>query len=740
MKNENKYRNIFSRLCHLVTLKKNSRLTAAIEGVLLTTFAYDADFAPSSVDEILDAVSVFFGIQLSKSETEESLKSLLDDGRLLSTDGTYSVDPGTLSQYSKSIARANEIELRAKAEWFREIADIDSINSCDIQSSIWTCLMSYMARAFYRHGVQTMRLLDPSIPSDADDTVGLESYFREAKDQHCNDIPDQIVSEALDRFFTFKSQHKTRFTVQLLDGTFTYFALTTDADVAQYLTESIPPVSIFMDSNFIFGLLALHENPLNEVSKDLVECVFANDFPFTLYYTTETLDEIEKSLQYNGDRLRGVLWTSETSRQALKSRYLSGLERRFHKLNADSPRNADHFLSQFEQMPALLENMRFSEYNAKPLVNNQEQIDLYHEYEEYLKRRGRKKRYEVINHDVYLWRTVQDNRTAKGQGLSAGAFLMTVDYNLATFDRRKLRNQNHVASTIFPNQLFQLLRPFIVTSDAVDEQFVETFALPEFRAAEDDYGDTVAMVLKVMNSYSEVSDEFAIKLLTDTMTLEQFKEFGPDVERVQQLVSNELVNENHRLREENKQLESRAANIQNEAEAIREQSKQSEALLEQTVEEKEKQDRARKVTINALEADSRSKSEELDALKEEKRKNQRLKFAVRWALVFEVVALIASGLLMYLFLPDWFSSHMNKIGLLFLGIVSIGAVTSRIAFGHRWEWLATHPNRLGLQASSAIVLIGLFVVLADPQSSGFGVVGMFIGGGGLAIASKIDRM
>ena len=730
MNNAGKYRKIFSRLCHIVALKQNSSLTSAIDGLLQTTFAYDLDFAPDSVDEVVDAASVYFGVELSGQDVELSLQRLLDVGHIIMRDHTYALSSHALDQQDSKIERSNKLEEVVKSEWFQVLKVLDGFDSVEQRYSLWACLMSYMARAFYSHGVQTIQLLDPTVPSDTVDTAGLESYFREAKDEHCGDMSDELVEAALERFFTFKSRAKTRSTVQLLDSTFTYFALTADADVARYLTDTIPPVKIFVDSNFIFGLLSLHENPLNQVSKDLVKCTFDNGIPFTFLYTDETLQEIERSLEYYGERLRGVLWTRETSRRAQRSRFISGIEQRFHQLNAESPRNADLLLTQFEALPELLTSMGFSLYDATSLINDQEQIDLYHEYDSYLKRRGRSKRYEVINHDVFLWRTVQESRTGRGRGLSAGAFLMTVDYSLALFDRRKRYNDTEVASTIFPNQLFQLLRPFIATSEDVDDQFVETFALPEFRAAKDDYGDVASLALKVINSYSEVSDEFASKILTDTITLEQFKAIGPDLAKVEQFVSNELARENSRLQAEKTQLETRTASVRLETETIKQQSKERETQLLQQVAEQVERETYDKQTIHDLRAESAS-------MREEKDRKRKLKDSVYKAIAFEFGALILAGLAVHTVLSKWYISHPNQVGLFVTGTLAIGISTARIAFGHRWDWFASHPRKVGLQLSAGLILAGLLVALADPSNIQLGFGGMFVGGL-VALVSKVD--
>ena len=260
---------IFNRLCHIVALKQDGKLTAAIESIVLTVFAFDTDFAPTTIAEIRDALAAYFGVQPSNREIQEATHSHIASAKMLYQNSTYTLSPHTAAEYQQRVADANELEEQVKREWLSEIADLDFAGSDNWQKSIWDCLNGYMAKAFFQHGAQTIELLDPNIPSSTDDTTSLQSYLNYARSRHCKNISERTLEQAVQRFFTSSSATKTQFAVQLLDGTFTYFALTTDGAVAKYLTERIPPAKIFLDSNFIFGLLDLHDNPQNDVSKDL---------------------------------------------------------------------------------------------------------------------------------------------------------------------------------------------------------------------------------------------------------------------------------------------------------------------------------------------------------------------------------------------------------------------------------------------------------------------------------------
>ena len=257
--------------------------------------------------------------------------------------------------------------------------------------------------------------------------------------------------------------------------------------------------------------------------------------PFTLYYTQETLEEIERTIWFYGERLRDTQWRSETSRIARNNQDISGFERRFHRLNAESPMNLDLFLSQFEQMSTLLDDKGFVLFDGDISLNKEHQYDMLLAYEEYLDkhRKERPKGQDAVKHDVVLLQIVQTARTKIGYGLDAGTFLITVDNHLASFERKTQRQKNGVLATIFPNQMFQLLRPFIATSVDVDKQFVESFSLPEFRIANEGFSETVSNVLKIMNSYPDVSEKLASEILSNKIVMEQFKDIGENTKETE---------------------------------------------------------------------------------------------------------------------------------------------------------------------------------------------------------------
>jgi hypothetical protein len=685
MSNGVNYDKVFNRVCHIVALKQDGKLRAAIDGIVLTAFAYDSTLAPKDAKELQNAIEVLFGVELKITDVEHAIDNNLERGHLQRQNGALFLLPATRVEYARHIEAAVNLEQTVRNEWLEQIADFVTPKSDNWENKLWRCLSTYMARTFHQHGVQTVQLLNPALPLDEEDTKSLQSYLNEAHRRHCNDMAIEVVAAAVQSFFTKTTNNRVAYVTQLLDGTFTYFALTVDEETARFLRENLKPLTIFVDTNFVFGLFDMHDNSLNEVSRELVETVKQNNLPFTFAYHPKTLEEIEQTLFSYGSRLRARRsWSQQTSRIAIKSQSLSGIERRYHQENLRNPVSPDTFLSRLDQMGTLLEDMGFVLYSIENLgIDQQQGIDHAHDYDAYLKqRRGYSKGWSLITHDILLWQTVKAKRNTGRYGLEIGAFFITVDFHLVNFERSRLRDGNNVSVTVMPNQLLQLLRPFISLASAVDEKFVETFAVPEFRVAYTDYSETTSKVLSLIDQYG-VSEETGIRLLTNKMTIEQFHSLDENSQEFQDLFESELARENERLAELKKQLEVNLAQKEAENLRLQEQSETKDAQIQSTISAASQRTQALEHQIDEITAkhnkqlyEAEKQNVDLEKRLEHEQSRSRSTVAIFVAI---------------------------------LGFILVWIVPTLVT----WQWLENHSNRWGLQIAVSVIFIGIAWAIAD---------------------------
>jgi hypothetical protein len=192
------------------------------------------------------------------------------------------------------VTDASELEASVKEEWLTSI-EPPARESAVTSEQLWACLRAYLAKVLARHGAESILLLDPHATTSSGRTS--LSALQAAALRECGVGADsQYTKEAIAAFFTKPTAARTKYVAQLLDGTFTFFALSADTATEEYLNRALPALSIFLDTNFIFGLLELHENPLDSVSRELLDFIGSQRFPFRIYYHERTLDEIRRTL------------------------------------------------------------------------------------------------------------------------------------------------------------------------------------------------------------------------------------------------------------------------------------------------------------------------------------------------------------------------------------------------------------------------------------------------------------
>jgi len=709
---------VVNHVCHVLVLRREGKVDEAIDSLVLAVLAADPSLRLRTPKGFAEAIEAYFSVRLDPDLLGEAIQRHFDAGRLVvgSSTGHYVLAPTTLADVQQRIADATDLETAVKNEWFEAVREGCGITEQAQLEHLWAALRAYIAKAFLRHGAETAVLLDPGF--SAVDPVGgsLSKYQDDVIREQCPEVAPAKAKDALIRFFNMSSVSRTRYLAQLLDGTFTVFALSVDDATAHYLRSNLQPLKLFLDTNFIFGLLDIHTNPFADASREVVELLQGNNFPFQLYYHEETLREITNTLTTIGDRLRSQRWQQALSRAVVRSGVLTGVERRFHEKNAVQHIDPDIFMARFKDVQGSLKKFGIKLWrpNEKPTAKeDSEKWAIIADYNDFLK--DRPKPYEAMNHDVAVWMDVERLRSKSKSAIEAGALFLSADYRLRQWVWRRRRSNGDVGSVVLPSQFLQLLRPFVQTTDDIDRRFVEVFALPEMRAYPVDYSSTVNEVLGVLNTVADMPEDAALRVLTDTMLMDSLRG-ERDHSKVEAAVELALARENQELIEE-KEAALRAAKLaedgargmadllsERESEIDRLRSEHREAVArEQTAQAK----------VDSLVADTSAaeleKAERIAELERQvvaakidadrlARRNRMLRFSL-------------------------------AIGAWLIGILVIAVVPNALI---HWQWLDHNSNRLSLLAATAVIWTGLCWAVFDAPHRWVG--GAIVAIGGLAAA------
>ena len=416
-------------------------------------------------------------------------------------------------------------------------------------------------------------------------------------------------------------------------------------EVSEALRGKLNNLTLFLDTNFLFGILKLHVNPQVDVSSELLDAITRFRLPFRLRYHEVTARETSHTIYYFGKELNKIKWPQKISRAIVHNSALSGIEFRYHSKNAEQPVAPDDFLAPYQNWEILLKDQGIDTYNLESTPARLEaRADLEADYKDYLTNIQREKPEDAIQHDMTVLETVRSLRTKSRNALSAGYLLVTCDYHLFRFDLEDSRRKDIPPCTVLPSLLWQILRPFVSDNEEFETAFAETFALPEFSLVRGGAQRAVARLAGILASYEEIPEETATKMLANDLLIAELRR-KPDEEEFSKTVESAVAAENAQL------VEERAAMI---AQLEREKAARAakEAALraaDQVIHERERslaeqQDalQARERAIERLEADAArlkqiSEQTAQRVVEEHEQKQEERKKAEALAVVVEAV-------------------------------------------------------------------------------------------------------
>lgn len=549
----------FNHLCHVLSLSRTGKPKAALDSMVITACVL-AGGRVNGTGGVAEALQVFFGLPVPAQDLAASIERLQAGGRLLTTraGGTLQVAPAAQAEVEDRTAAGDNLERIVRQEWFESLADAGFEVGTDADA-LWQCLRHYMARVFQQHGVLSVELLTSGSAAVTTDVASLDAALEAGlAERPCSD--QDVARRAIQSFFETRTPARTKYLAQLLDNTFTFYAVAIHEAAALYMQANLPSLTLFLDTNFIFGLLGLHNNSLGAGAKELINFIRENQFPFKLYFHEQTLREIERTVSGIGRRLLGRRWPQEISRAAISEKRvlgaLSGVEYRYHQLNSVQHVDPKDFLSKYNHVEQLLKEYGIKLYREPfntPVVPVLERAQLIAEYKVFVEERRPKdpKPYEALDHDICVWLAVQEKRVPGRTPVDGGVLFVTLDLLFQDFDRRYLRSYNQAPGSVaVPNQLLQVLRPFGRQSADFDARFVETFGISEIRTAHSDYNDTISKVLSLLASFSDVPERTAVRILTDEVLLEDLSDLDEGSDEFRGRIDNALIAENAQLLEE----------------------------------------------------------------------------------------------------------------------------------------------------------------------------------------------
>jgi hypothetical protein len=722
------------RLVHHVELHRSGWWNRALERLVLVTLWLQS---PATLDQVVAFLSESLAGRLQRAQVEAEIE------RLKSTGMVFVLPEGKLKvaeeldeslRHELAVVSSSEDQVRAR---FKSLAENEGLG--DSSEDLWRDFEDLFLLPLVREaGARIYELLssttqlDEAIPSYGDLTRPLLKKYGA-------DIRGLIVD-----FLDPHDPDVRAYVLRRLNAHFMRVACALDDRVLEKIAESEKKnapqrVRVFLDTNFLFSILSLHDNPSNEVAQDLIQVIAQAEsyVKVELYVIPITVEETRRVLREVIARLSEIPLARNVAAAAVGIQS-SGLVNRYMQAAAEFEHGvltANDFFGPYESgLVAILRERGVKLYNEdlSQLRVDQNVIDDIHDQEEIQKRfrsRGPKS-YESNLHDMVLWHFAQRKRSSSPDGaLELDSSVATVDFGLIAFDRYKRRKIGGSPVCLTPSALIQLLQFWVPQTEELERAIVGSFREPllflEFDRSTE---ETTVHILREISRFEGIDDlspSTIYNILTDG-ALRARLETSPAVNSTQvaELVEAAVVQEARKLEVE---LEAIQHQRREEQQAAREQ-------LEKTAAEAKKLDEilaARQSSIEQLETkirlledDRQGLQGEVESLEQrvqtvEQGARQRTQEARDWRIFLSVAVVSAVLLSLGVFFggriwtrntltPPWIKWLAASVGAAFAWSLVCGvAIRGRPTLTNHIASRGLAKSRAALASGIAAVLLGI---------------------------------
>ncbi|ABG57327.1 hypothetical protein [Cytophaga hutchinsonii] len=572
------YKKAFSKLSHIKALSHDQKFDQIVQNLITLALNQKVEENPKNEAQVAARINDIYGMSIRLPIILSNIDKLLSLGEITKDplSKQLHVTPVISNKLKQRLEVASQLENRVKIGWYNELKAFNPDISDETLNTLWECLESYLCNVFEQHGIQTLHLLNPNAKIEEDDQKSLTDIIENIIKENNDSLSKEILIASINQFITNADETRTNFISQLADSTFTSFALTSDAETVNFLNERYNNLQLFLDTNFIFGILDLHKNSEDASAREILEEVKKNRLPFRLAYHPETLAEFKRAFDARALHIRASKWTRETSRVAITVDGLSPLEELFHKQNIDNEIDTSVFLDKYDHVDIILKDLGLIEYTPQAFTSDEEYVDIESDIEKYqifydpLTNR-KPKSYLGFKHDVVVIREVRRLNPRKTKFLESHAFFISSDYILAKFEKKHYRRNWEINYVVSPSVFLQLIRPFIENDYSSNKRFIDTFSIPELRAFEIDYSSTRSKALQILNdNYHDTSFETKVKILRDQVILEKLKKANDDFSVQLEIIENQISIENQILTKQKEEALNDIQKIQKEKDRIEE--------------------------------------------------------------------------------------------------------------------------------------------------------------------------
>ena len=502
-------------LVHHVELHKSGWWDDALQQLILYVLWLNNDFM--SVETIHAALIDSFTINVDLTRLDAQMNALEDNDKIVRTaTATYKMTEQQRKSVHFDVQTANNVEKRIEEQF------IDKVSSACPDIDPHECWNEFNQRCLIPlvmdMGARTYRFLSEGTrPKELsfEDTEFFARYGPEAERLR------QIVVD----FITPDDPIVRDYILRTLDAAFFLEASGLRKETLEKLSSNgrQRSLTLFLDTNLLFSVLNLHNNPSNQSVRALLQLITDIDQTITceLYALPITVDEFRRTLSANCKDLKHISFAKSMAAAALVSDKLSGIKMRYVEACQDSGHiDPEDFFQPYVSNPIAVMRSKGVELFNDKLEKYRIRQDVVDDINELWEAEDRKSkndsRYRAVEHDMMLLHFVEDRRPAfVSSPYDAKYWVVTIDYGLLRYDRSRSED---LAICIHPSMLVQMLQFWLPRTEALESAMVESLRIPFVFRRFDVASEKAALrILEVLSRFEigDLSTEVITQLLLD---------------------------------------------------------------------------------------------------------------------------------------------------------------------------------------------------------------------------------
>ncbi len=540
-------------LIHHIELNKVGWWDRAIEHLAVATIWLAG--APLDAQAIMDESKKTFSLTLDPGRLAARLDSLCECGVLIRLpNGEFKISETSQKNLERDLASAEAVQNAAKERF------VDLLRQhCPVASpeETWRSFTDGLLIPLVRQlGARTYKVVSAA-GFDIDHSPRLEDFYKS-----CPGQDRAALRKAIDAFLDPQSDVVRAYILRYLNVHFFLEAAALNEENLKALA-SLPErfsFTLLLDTNVLFSVLGLHDNPSNEAAVLLVNLV--KNLPASvsakLYACPMTIREIRDVLIARQQALEGFTITPNMVEPA-KRAGVSGATGSFmeqskseHGITA-----SDYFKPYLSNLVRILRSKGVEFYNAEQTKYKTDRgvmDDIVQQLEVEMTPSRKLQNYEAVEHDVVLWHFVRDRRPSIVESPSdANFWIATLDFGFLGFDAFKRRQvQDTVPLCIHPSTLISMLQFWVPRNAAFDQAMIGALRLPFLFQEFDPVAErTTVRILQVLSRFENVGnlseETMSNILLSDALREKILAEKEIDAQTL--LVKEALIEEDNKVRQ-----------------------------------------------------------------------------------------------------------------------------------------------------------------------------------------------